>query len=150
MPQLRDLYRRTVLDHSKRPRNHRRMENPTHQAEGDNPVCGDRVTVFLQFEGETIVDASFVGSGCAICTASASMMTDFLKGRTLERIERSFGSFRDLVSGRIKAPDAPADLGDLAVFAGVREFPVRAKCALLPWRTANAAVGGEPEVVSTE
>ena len=148
--ELRELYQQVILDHASRPRNHRELEHATHQSEGYNPLCGDHITVFCTAEGETITDASFTGSGCAICTASSSMMTEFLKGKTVEHVQDVFTKFRDLVTGRVEAMDVIDDLDKLAVFAGVREFPIRVKCATLAWHTMKAALENRDEVVSTE
>ena len=150
MSQLRELYQQVILDHSKRPRNFRAMANGARQAEGFNPLCGDRVTVYLELQDDTVADVSFTGSGCAICTASASMMPQLLKGKTVAEVERMFGKFRDLVMGEVEMDDALEDLDKLAVFAGVRQFPLRVKCAVLPWHTIKAALAGEAEAVTTE
>lgn len=150
MSDLRELYQQVILDHASRPRNHRELEHATHRSEGYNPLCGDRITVFCTAEGGTITDASFTGSGCAICTASSSMMTQFLKGKTFELARSVFTKFRDLVTGRVEAMDVIDDLDKLAVFAGVRVFPIRVKCATLPWHTMKAALESSDEVISTE
>ncbi|HEV8118799.1 MAG TPA: SUF system NifU family Fe-S cluster assembly protein, partial [Thermoanaerobaculia bacterium] len=144
---LRDLYQEVILDHSKRPRNFRSMADPTRRAEGYNPLCGDRETVFVDMDGDVVKDVSFQGAGCAISTASASMMTESVKGRTRAEAESLFERFHDLIVG--KGGEAP-DLGKLAVFSGVREYPVRVKCATLPWHTLKAALNGEAKTVSTE
>lgn len=150
IPDLRDLYQQVILDHSKQPRNFRTMPDATHQAEGYNPLCGDRVKVFLRVRDHTICDASFIGAGCAICTASASMMTKFLQDKTVDEARDSFNKFRDLVMGQVEAAAVAEDLDKLAVFEGVRQFPIRVKCATLPWHTMKAAVDREPTLVSTE
>jgi nitrogen fixation protein NifU and related proteins len=144
---LDDLYQETILDHSKRPRNRVVLEKPTHSAEGYNPLCGDRVTVQLKMEGGRVAAAGFQGVGCAISTASASLMTDVIKGKTADEAERIFEKFHSLVT-----EDRPAatDLGKLAVFSGVREYPMRVKCATLAWHTLRAALRGEHQPVSTE
>jgi nitrogen fixation NifU-like protein len=156
MSELRELYQEVILDHHKKPRNYRPLENASATVEGYNPLCGDRVTVYVRLADGIVKDISFQGSGCAISTASASMMTESLKGKTLAEAEALFKSFRQLVTG---APDPnageePAEvpgLGKLAVFSGVREFPVRVKCATLPWHTLQAALEGQEEkTVSTE
>ncbi|HMC82654.1 MAG TPA: SUF system NifU family Fe-S cluster assembly protein [Candidatus Polarisedimenticolia bacterium] len=147
MADLRDLYQEVILDHSKRPRNFRQMEKADRLAEGFNPLCGDRVTVFLKLEDGRIGDISFQGSGCAISTASASMMTERLKGKTLSEAETLFSGFHDLLTGK---PSAGGDLGKLAVFSGVCEFPIRVKCATLAWHTLRAALAKAAETVSTE
>ncbi len=150
IPDLRDLYQQVILDHSKQPRNFRTMPDATHQAEGYNPLCGDRVKVFLRVRDHTIHDASFIGAGCAICTASASMMTKFLQDKTVDEARDSFNKFRDLVMGQVDAAAVAEDLDKLAVFEGVRQFPIRVKCATLPWHTMKAAVDRDPNLVSTE
>jgi nitrogen fixation protein NifU and related proteins len=146
MGDLRELYQEVILDHSKKPRNFRKMEAADRRAEGFNPLCGDRVTVFLKLEDGRIRDISFQGSGCAISTASASMMTEGLKGKTLPEAEHLFSGFHDLLTGKRSA----ADLGKLAVFSGVCEFPIRVKCATLAWHTLRAALQEAAEPVSTE
>jgi nitrogen fixation protein NifU and related proteins len=150
MSDLQDLYQEVILDHNRRPRNFRELPPPARRAEGFNPLCGDRLTLYLDLEGDTIRDLSFVGSGCAISKASASLMTEALKGKTLVEAERLFERFHDMVTSSTET--APADLGKLSVLAGVREFPTRVKCASLAWHTLKAAVnaGGTPEPVTTE
>ena len=140
---LRELYQDVILDHSKRPRNHRVIPDARLAADGHNPLCGDRVSVSLSVEGDVVRDVAFQGSGCAISIASASMMTEALKGRRLDEVERLFTGFHELVTG-VPGPRAQGDLGKLAVFAGVREFPVRVKCATLAWHTLKAALEKEP------
>ncbi|MGH9372355.1 MAG: Fe-S cluster assembly sulfur transfer protein SufU [Vicinamibacterales bacterium] len=136
--QLDDLYQEVILDHNRRPRNFRRLEAPTHHAEGYNPLCGDRVKVFVQVGGDRIEDLSFEGSGCAISKASASLMTDRLKGCTVVEARDLFERFHRMVT---TPPDQPVDdLGKLSALAGVREFPVRVKCASLAWHALNAAL----------
>lgn len=147
MSDLSDLYQEVILDHNKRPRNFRTIEAPSHQAEGYNPLCGDRLKLFVTVDGDRITDLSFQGSGCAISKASASLMTDALKGLTVAEAEQLFERFHRMVT---TPPDAPVeDLGKLAVFAGVREFPVRVKCASLAWHTLKAALAREA-VTTTE
>ena len=150
MEGLRDLYQEVILDHSKKPRNLREIENTAHHAKGHNPLCGDRVTVYVVLEDGKIVDVSFQGDGCAISTASASMMTESLKGKTLDETEALFGKFHDLVTGKLPPGEGTEDLGKLAVFAGVQEFPIRVKCATLAWHTLRAAIENRTEAVSTE
>jgi nitrogen fixation NifU-like protein len=145
---LRDLYQEVILDHGKRPRNFRRIENDAHHAEGYNPLCGDKVTVYVDLQQGTVQDAAFEGSGCAISTASASVMTEVVKGHTAEEVEAMFDAFHALVTGA--SGDADVDLGKLAVFSGVREFPTRVKCATLAWHTLRAAIKGSDKKVSTE
>ena len=140
---LRELYQEVILDHGKRPRNLREIQGAHRTAEGYNPLCGDRATVYVQLEGDVVKDVSFVGRGCSISTASASMMTETLKGKTRAEVEALFERFHDLVTADpSKAAAASAELGKLAVFAGVHEFPVRVKCASLPWHTMKAALEG--------
>lgn len=147
MSDLRELYQEVILEHSKHPRNYRALETANHKAEGYNPLCGDHYTVYLDLQDGSIRDISFEGTGCAISKASASMMTQSLKGRSAEDAEALFGKFHDLVTGRATAGD---DVGKLAVFAGVSEFPLRVKCATLAWHTLRAALSGQQEAVSTE
>ena len=143
MNDLRELYQEVILDHSKRPRNLHGMPEANREANGYNPLCGDRVTVFVHVEGDVVRDVSFEGSGCSISTASASMMTDALKGKTTAEAKALFERFHDLVTADpSKAAAASAELGKLAVFAGVHEFPMRVKCASLPWHTLKAALDG--------
>ncbi|MDX1648664.1 MAG: SUF system NifU family Fe-S cluster assembly protein [Myxococcota bacterium] len=150
MSELRELYQSTILDHNKKPRNFRVPEQANRRAEGYNPLCGDKVTVFLEVEDDTVKDVGFQGSGCAISTASASLMTQAVKGRRLEEALALFERLHELVAGDTEEePDLEA-LGKLAVFAGVREFPVRVKCATLPWHTLRSAVLGVDEVAKTE
>jgi nitrogen fixation protein NifU and related proteins len=146
MPDLRELYQETILEHSKAPRNYRELANANHKAEGFNPLCGDHFTVYLDVEGDSIRDISFQGSGCAISKASASMMTQSVKGKTLEEAEKLFERFHKLVTGN---PGA-GELGKLAAFSGVSEYPVRVKCATLAWHTLHAALEGKQESVTTE
>lgn len=140
MTDLRDLYQETILDHNKHPRNFRRLEGATHQAHGHNPLCGDRVDVYLKVSDGRIVDISFEGDGCAISTASASIMTEMLQGRSLEQAQQLFDRFHDLLIGKAEAGE---ELGKLEVLAGVRAFPTRVKCATLPWHTFKAALHNE-------
>jgi len=150
MSELRDLYQEVILDHHKRPRNFRAMEDATRQAQGHNPLCGDRVTIFVRMAGSKVEDVSFQGSGCAISKASASLMTDALKGATVAEVDALFEQFQAMVTS---APDADVDLdslGKLAVFAGVREFPSRVKCASLAWHALRAALKADEVIVSTE
>ena len=147
MSDLSDLYQEVILDHNKRPRNFGTLEAPTHHAEGYNPLCGDRLDLFVQVDGETITDVKFQGSGCAISKASASLMTDTLKGRSVTEARALFDRFHRMVT---TPPDQEVeDMGKLSVLAGVREFPVRVKCASLAWHTLKAALGREQKA-STE
>jgi nitrogen fixation NifU-like protein len=146
---LRDLYQETILDHGKRPRNFRTLENANRRAEGYNPLCGDRETVYLDLEGDVVRDISFKGAGCAISTASASMMTESLKGKSRSEAEALFQKFHELITGKTRTSGGPS-LGKLEVFEGVRDYPVRIKCATLPWHTMRSALSGEGQGVSTE
>jgi nitrogen fixation protein NifU and related proteins len=148
MSDLRELYQDVILEHSKAPRNFRELEPANHKAEGFNPLCGDHFTIYLNLEGDSIQDVSFQGSGCAISKASASMMTQSLKGKTRAEAVQLFEKFHDLVTGH--ANGNRDDLGKLAVFSGVSEFPVRVKCATLAWHTLQAALEGKQDPVSTE
>ena len=148
MADLRDLYQEVILDHSKAPRNFRELPNANHRAEGFNPLCGDHFTVYLELDGDSIRDISFQGSGCAISKASASMMTQSLKGKTREEAKKLFEQFHKLVTRG--ANGSVAELGKLAVFSGVSEFPVRVKCATLAWHTLQAAFEERQQPVSTE
>jgi nitrogen fixation NifU-like protein len=144
---LRDLYQEVILDHSKAPRNFHALTGATFDAEGFNPLCGDEVHVWLALEGDSVRDISFTGNGCAISKASASMMTQAVKGKTKAETEALFGAFHRLVTGE---GDDPERLGKLAVFGGVSEYPVRVKCASLAWHTLKAALEGAKTPVSTE
>jgi len=148
MPELRDLYQEVILEHSKRPRNYRALEGANRSAEGFNPLCGDHFTVYLDIEGDRIRDISFQGSGCAISKASASIMTQAIRGKRMPEAEELFEKFHQLVTGNAGADNA--ELGKLAAFAGVSEFPVRVKCATLAWHALRAALKGEQHSVSTE
>lgn len=150
MSNLRDLYQQVIVDHSRRPRNFKELEGASHSAEGYNPLCGDQITVYLLVEGDRVVDVAFKGSGCAISKASASVMTTMVKGKTAEEAEEMFGRFREMVTAERDAPVDEEVLGKLAVFSGVREFPVRVKCATLAWHTLSAALDNKDEPVSTE
>ncbi|MBZ5504351.1 MAG: SUF system NifU family Fe-S cluster assembly protein [Acidobacteriia bacterium] len=148
MSELRELYQEVILEHSKKPRNYRVLETANHKAEGFNPLCGDHFTVYLDVKDGAISDIGFQGSGCAISKASASMMTQTLKGKTTGEAEGIFSKFHDLVTGQ--AAGSGEDLGKLAVFAGVSEFPLRVKCATLAWHALRAALYGEEQAISTE
>ncbi len=150
-PDLRELYQEVIIDHTKRPRNFRRLDNADRKAHGVNPLCGDKVEVFVKMNGDVIDEVTFHGAGCSISTASASLMTQVLKGKTLAEAREIFEKFHDLVTGKAKDPDFQKKLGKLLVFSGVCEYPVRVKCATLPWHTLKAALEGEAEkTVSTE
>jgi nitrogen fixation NifU-like protein len=144
---LTDLYQQVILDHSKSPRNFREMENASCTAQGHNPLCGDNVTMYLHMDGPRVDDVSFQGSGCAISKASASILTESLKGKTKEEIQIIFERVREMVT---TGQTGEGDLGKLAVFAGVHKFPARVKCAILPWHAAISALEGAGETVSTE
>jgi len=150
MAELGELYQELILEHTKSPRNYRELATADHKAEGFNPLCGDRFTVYVQLEGNTIRDIAFQGSGCAISKASASMMTQAVKGKTEEEAEDLFVRFHNLVTGRTNSGRDDPGLGKLTVFSGVAEFPVRVKCATLAWHTLRAALKGSHEAVSTE
>lgn len=150
MSDLRDLYQEVILDHTKRPRNFRKIENANHQAVGHNPLCGDKVTIYLQLQEGVIKDIGFQGQGCAVSTASASMLTESVKGKTPAEAEALFERFHDLVTGQPETPSEGPELGKLAIFAGVQKYPVRVKCATLPWHTLRAALENKDEAVSTE
>ena len=148
MSELMDLYQEVILDHTRKPRNFGNLEDATHRAEGHNPLCGDQVAVSLRLQGDVVQDIRFQGKGCAIATASASMMTEFLKGREAAFLAEAFGRFQDLVTGQAIEP--PEDLGKLMAFAGVAAFPVRVKCATLAWHTVKAALENRQQPVTTE
>ena len=150
MSDLMALYQEVILDHNKRPRNFGELPGSDHHAEGHNPLCGDRLTVDLTLDGDRIVELRFRGQGCAISTASASLMTEAVKGRTLDEASELFEVFHEMLTGDPSVPAEAAELGKLAVFAGVREFPIRVKCATLPWHTLRAALSGADRAVSTE
>jgi nitrogen fixation NifU-like protein len=146
---LRELYQEVIVDHSRRPRNFRKLDAHACVAEGYNPLCGDKVTVYVELENGVLKDVAFQGSGCAISTASASVMTELLKGKSRAEAQRLFDSFHTLVTKGAHAA-AKVGLGKLAVFAGVSEFPSRVKCAVLAWHTLHAALKGDATPVSTE
>ena len=146
MSDLRDLYQEVILDHNRRPRNFGELPAANRRAEGHNPLCGDQITLFLDVADGTIRDLAFQGSGCAISTASASIMTEALKGRTVEEARALFHGFHELVTRGA----GDADLGKLAVFGGVREYPMRVKCATLAWHTLKAALDQQDRPVNTE
>lgn len=148
MSDLRGLYQEVILDHSKRPHNFRVLDDATARAEGYNPLCGDRLTLYMRLEGDQIRDVAFKGSGCAISTASASILTEALKGKTRAQAVSLFEAFHDLVTG--KGSRDEAGLGKLAVFSGVSEFPARVKCATLAWHTMRSALAGDSQPASTE
>jgi nitrogen fixation NifU-like protein len=149
MSELSQLYQEVILDHNKKPRNYRRLVDATCSAEGYNPLCGDHFTVYVTLDDGMIRDVGFQGSGCAISKASASIMTTTVKGQTREETGRLFETFHRLVTDGEAVPDLDS-LGRLAVFAGVREFPARVKCATLAWHTLRAALEGRTDLVKTE
>lgn len=149
--ELRELYQQVILDHNKSPRNFRLIEHPTNHAEGYNPLCGDNINVFLSVSDTGIIeDISFQGSGCAISKASASLMTSLLKGKSVEEAEQIFNKFHELVTDKLGDNPDIDELGKLAVFGGVREFPARVKCASLAWHTMINALHNKNEKVVTE
>lgn len=147
---LRELYQQVILDHNKHPKNFGKLEKHNHFAEGYNPLCGDHWNIYLMLEGDRIKDISFEGGGCAISKSSASLMTEMLKGKTVAEAEQIFNRFHDMVAGEITEADAFEDLEKLSILRGVREFPVRVKCATLAWHTAKAAMHNDSLPVSTE
>ena len=149
MSELSELYQQVILDHNKKPRNFRKPETTNHSAEGYNPLCGDQLTIYLNLEDDTVKEVGFEGSGCAISKAAASMMTQAVKGKSKEEAENLFQEFHSMVMGELNEETEENSLGNLKIFAGVREFPVRVKCATLPWHTLHAALHKEAQV-STE
>lgn len=149
-PELKELYQQVILDHNKSPRNFRKIDNPSAFAEGYNPLCGDRIDIYLKFDDDHISDISFQGSGCAISKASASLMTSMLKGKSKKEAEELFNRFHNLVTDKLGDNPNIDDLGKLAVFAGVRDFPARVKCASLAWHTLMNALHGKNEQATTE
>lgn len=149
MSDLRELYQQVILDHNKNPRNFHEMADATSKVDGYNPLCGDHYTIFLKVDGDTIREVSFTGSGCAISKASASVMSSTIKGKSKEEVDSLFETFHRLVTGDASGLSA-ADLGRLAAFSGVSEFPARVKCATLAWHTLRSAIEGNQEKVTTE
>ncbi len=148
MEDLRELYQEVILDHNKNPKNFRKLESASHTSEGYNPLCGDRINLYLQIENDHIKDISFEGSGCAISKASSSVMTDELKGKSLAEAKELFKKFQGIITGKTETDFTGLD--KLSVFAGVREFPVRVKCAALAWHTMLEAIENGTEKISTE
>jgi nitrogen fixation protein NifU and related proteins len=146
--ELRELYQTVILDHYKKPRNYGRPEGADREAEGRNPLCGDQIKVFAKLDGDRVAAVGFEGSGCAISTASASLMTEIARGKSRAEVDAVFARFHDLVTGR--GTIDPSSVGKLEVLAGVREFPARVKCATLAWHALEAALAGRAEPVSTE
>lgn len=149
MNDLRDLYQQIILDHNRNPRNFHELPNATKRVDGYNPLCGDHYTIFVEMDGDTIKDVGFTGNGCAISKSSASVMTSSVKGKRTEEAEKLFDTFHKLVTGE-PAGLSEAELGRLAAFSGVSEFPARVKCATLAWHTLHSALQDEQEVVTTE
>jgi len=150
MADLKELYQSVILDHNRSPRNFREINDTPHHAEGHNPLCGDNITVWVELDGDVISDASFLGNGCAISKASASLMTQAVKGKRVSEAKQLFRSFQKMVTGQASPQESKDILGKLILFAGVSEFPVRVKCASLSWHTLNAAFEDVPEAVTTE
>jgi len=150
MADSRALYEQVILDHNRNPRNFKKLDGANFSVEGFNPLCGDHFTVHLKMDGETISEIAFEGSGCAISKSSASVMTTILKGKSREEAEALFQNFHAMITDEPDAPLDEAALGKLRVFAGVREFPVRIKCATLAWHALHSALAGEGSTVSTE
>ena len=149
MSELSELYQQVILDHNKKPRNFRKLDHANHTAEGFNPLCGDQLTIYVNLAGDAVQEIAFEGSGCAISKAAASMMTQAVKGKSKEQVEELFREFHSMVTGELDEETQENSLGNLKIFAGVRDFPVRVKCATLPWHTMHAALNNE-ERVSTE
>lgn len=149
MSELSELYQQVILDHNKKPRNFHKLENANRRAEGFNPLCGDHLNVYLHVADDQVTDISFEGSGCAISKASASMMTQAVKGKTKAEVEALFTEFHRMAMGELDEENEPNQLGKLKIFAGVREFPARVKCATLSWHTMHAALEGQ-ESATTE
>ncbi len=151
MDDLRELYQSTILDHNRKPRNFRELETANRRADGHNPLCGDKLTLYLRVDDAgRVEEVGFQGAGCAISTASASLMTEFVKGRAREEIEETFQNFHELLTGSPSEKAEAPELGKLAVFAGVREYPIRVKCATLCWHTLKAALDDRDEIAKTE
>jgi nitrogen fixation NifU-like protein len=150
MSDLRELYQQVIIDHAKTPRNSGKLESPDRQVEGFNPLCGDRFVIYLKMDGDRVEDVSFEGAGCAISTASASLMTEALRGKTVDEIEKNIDRFIEMVTAPTDAPLPGPEMGKPAVFSGVREFPLRIKCATLAWHSLRAAIRGGGKVVTTE
>jgi len=150
MSELSDLYQEVILDHNRSPRNYRKCDECNHHSEGFNPLCGDHIWVYINLDNDVIKDISFQGSGCAISKSSASLMTSILKGKSKTEAEELFGKFHDVVTSRIGSEQDLSTLGKLAVFAGVRDYPARVKCASLAWHTMLNALKDQSELTSTE
>lgn len=150
MADLSELYQQTIVEHNRSPRNFKTLAHPTHHAEGNNPLCGDQISLQLTVDGGVITEVGFQGSGCAISRASASLMTSAVMGKSPADAERLFRAFHDMVAGGDAAPADPGTLGKLAAFAGVKQFPARVKCANLAWHTLHAALQADQTPISTE
>ncbi len=148
--ELKELYQQVILDHNKSPRNYGKPENYNHFAEGYNPLCGDHVDVYIKVENGIVEDVRFEGSGCAISKSSASLMTSIVKGKKVEEAEKLFDNFHDLVTGKLDDEAVISEMGKLAVFQGVRDFPARVKCASLPWHTMKSALHDEATKITSE
>ena len=150
MADLRDFYQETILEHYRNPRNLRKLEHTNREADGQNPLCGDKLSVYIHIDNNTLMDISFTGSGCAIFMASASMMTESLKGKTVEEANAIFERFSRILIDPLDSPKHLSILGSLAVFSGVREYPGRVRCATLPWHTMNSALKRLQDAEATE
>ena len=150
MTELRDLYQELILDHGRNPRNSGRIDAADHCADGRNPLCGDQIRVYVRRDGDCLEELRFEGSGCAISIASASLMSQAVRGRSIDETRRLFEAFQRLVTGKTDVEEASEDLGKLRVFEGIREFPVRVKCATLAWHTLQSALSDGDQPVTTE
>lgn len=150
MADLAELYQQTIIEHNRSPRNFKKLSTPNRRAEGDNPLCGDKITLEVQLDGDVITDIGFQGSGCAISKASASLMTSAVQGKTAPEAESLFRRVHEMLTSATTAPVDPASVGKLAALAGVRQFPMRVKCASLSWHTLHAALQAAAQPVSTE
>jgi nitrogen fixation NifU-like protein len=150
MQNLQELYQEIILDHNKNPRNFHKMEQANRVAEGKNPLCGDHYIIYLLMQDDVVREISFEGSGCAISKSSASLMSSILKGKNKTEIERLFRLFQKMVTGEVKVAEHMQELGKLAAFSGVAEYPVRVKCAILPWHTMYSALKGDSGTINTE
>ena len=149
MSNLEALYQEVILDHNRKPRNFREMDNADHKVEGRNPLCGDEITLWLKLDGDKVGDVSFKGSGCAVSKSSASLMTAAVKGKTLAETRQLFDRFHDMITGKMSETERAA-MGSLAALGGVSKFPLRVKCASLSWHALKSALDGKGEIVSTE
>jgi nitrogen fixation NifU-like protein len=149
MSNLEALYQEVILDHNRKPRNFREMDNADYKVEGRNPLCGDEVTLWLKLDGDKVGDVSFKGTGCAVSKSSASLMTAAVKGKTVEETREIFDRFHDMITGKMSETER-AKMGSLAALGGVSKFPLRVKCASLSWHALKSALDGKGEIVSTE